>query len=49
MYNITTFQEGNALCMGRDDTLKFFGPLASLYQTGRSVLGVQEVKEEHIP
>ena len=48
-HNISTFQEGNALCMGRDDTLKFFGPLASLYQTGRSVLGVPGVKEEHIP
>ena len=48
-HNISTFQEGNAVCMGRDDTLKFFGPLASLYQTGRSVLGVPGVKEEHIP
>ena len=37
-HDIRTFQQGNALCMGRDDTLKFFGPLASLYQTGRSVL-----------
>ena len=48
-HNISTFQEGNAVCMGRDDTLKFFGPLASLYQTGCSVLGVPGVKEEHIP
>ena len=48
-HNISTFQEGNAVCMGRDDTLKFFGPLASLYQTGRSVLGVPGAKEEHIP
>ena len=23
-HNISTFQEGNAVCMGRDDTLKFF-------------------------
>ena len=48
-HNISTFQEGNAVCMGRDDTLKFFGPLASLYQTGCSVLGVPGAKEEHIP
>ena len=48
-HNISTFQEGNALCMGRDDTLKFFGPLASLYQTGYSVLGVPGAKEEHNP
>ena len=48
-HNIPTFHEGNAVCMGRDDTLKCFGPLASLYQTGCSVLGVPEAKEEHIP